>query len=65
MDSISLTIIINRGAVISSDFTFVCPTEIVAYNDALPQFDELDVEVLGMRMHASLSPRRYCTHQRP
>jgi peroxiredoxin (alkyl hydroperoxide reductase subunit C) len=31
-----------------SDFTFVCPTEIVAYNDALPQFRELDVAVLGM-----------------
>ncbi|KAI3650621.1 hypothetical protein MP228_004102 [Amoeboaphelidium protococcarum] len=30
------------------DFTFVCPTEILAFNDALPKFQELGAEVLGV-----------------
>ncbi|KAL4071893.1 thioredoxin-like protein [Scleroderma yunnanense] len=30
------------------DFTFVCPTEILAFNDALPQFKELGAAVLGV-----------------
>jgi alkyl hydroperoxide reductase subunit AhpC len=30
------------------DFTFVCPTEILAFNDALPQFAELNTAVLGV-----------------
>ena len=30
------------------DFTFVCPTEIVAFNDALPQFTERNTAVLGV-----------------
>ncbi|KAL4248221.1 peroxiredoxin family protein [Abortiporus biennis] len=29
------------------DFTFVCPTEILAFNDALPQFKELDTVVFA------------------
>lgn len=29
------------------DFTFVCPTEIVAFNDAYPKFAERNTEVLG------------------
>lgn len=29
------------------DFTFVCPTEIVALSDAYEQFKELDCEILG------------------
>jgi len=29
------------------DFTFVCPTEIVAFNDALPKFQERNAVVLG------------------
>ncbi|KAF8577514.1 peroxiredoxin [Ramaria rubella] len=29
------------------DFTFVCPTEILAYNDALPQFEALNTIILG------------------
>lgn len=29
------------------DFTFVCPTEILAFNDALPQFKALNASVLG------------------
>jgi len=29
------------------DFTFVCPTEIIAMNDRLQEFNDLDAEVLG------------------
>ncbi len=29
------------------DFTFVCPTEILAFNDALAEFKALDTKVLG------------------
>eukprot|EP01112_Ceratiomyxa_fruticulosa_P017396 TRINITY_DN540_c0_g1_i1.p1 TRINITY_DN540_c0_g1~~TRINITY_DN540_c0_g1_i1.p1 ORF type:complete len:203 (-),score=45.39 TRINITY_DN540_c0_g1_i1:135-743(-) len=29
------------------DFTFVCPTEIVAFNDRLDEFKKLNVEVIG------------------
>lgn len=29
------------------DFTFVCPTEIIAFNDMLKQFKERDCEVIG------------------
>lgn len=29
------------------DFTFVCPTEIVAFSDAVPQFGERHTQVLG------------------
>ena len=29
------------------DFTFVCPTEILAFNDALPQFKALNTQVIG------------------
>ncbi|KAF9530709.1 2-cysteine peroxiredoxin [Crepidotus variabilis] len=30
------------------DFTFVCPTEILAFNDALPRFQELNTAVFGI-----------------
>jgi len=31
-----------------ADFTFVCPTEIIAINDRLAEFHDLDTEVLGV-----------------
>ncbi|KAI9569263.1 peroxiredoxin [Boletus coccyginus] len=37
------------------DFTFVCPTEILAFNDALPQFKELDAVVLGVSTDSQFS----------
>ena len=37
----------------SSDFTFVCPTEILAFNDALPEFARLNTTVLGTRFFFS------------
>ena len=47
----------------SRDFTFVCPTEILAFNDALPLFKEIQTAVLGKPLslyylvspHASMS----------
>ncbi|CAE6395945.1 unnamed protein product [Rhizoctonia solani] len=30
------------------DFTFVCPTEILAFNRALPKFHELGVQLIGV-----------------
>lgn len=29
------------------DFTFVCPTEIIAFSDATPQFEALNCQILG------------------
>ncbi|KAN0096972.1 Thioredoxin-like fold [Tylopilus felleus] len=37
------------------DFTFVCPTEILAFNDALPQFEQLDAVVLGVSTDSEYS----------
>ena len=30
------------------DFTYVCPTELVAYSDAMQQFKDINAEVLGI-----------------
>ena len=30
------------------DFTFVCPSEIIAFDKALPQFEERDAQVIGV-----------------
>lgn len=30
------------------DFTYVCPTELIAFSDSLPQFRELGAEVIGI-----------------
>ncbi|KAG1774567.1 peroxiredoxin [Suillus placidus] len=37
------------------DFTFVCPTEILAFNDALPQFKALNGSVLGVSTDSQYS----------
>ena len=37
------------------DFTFVCPTEILAFNDALAQFKELNTEVLAVSTDSEYS----------
>jgi peroxiredoxin (alkyl hydroperoxide reductase subunit C) len=31
-----------------ADFTFVCPTEMLAFNQVVPQLDELGVDLLGV-----------------
>ncbi|ESK85062.1 2-cysteine peroxiredoxin [Moniliophthora roreri MCA 2997] len=37
------------------DFTFVCPTEILAFNDALAEFQKLDTVVLGVSTDSQYS----------
>ncbi|KAI0471006.1 thioredoxin-like protein [Xylariaceae sp. FL0804] len=37
------------------DFTFVCPTEIIQYNDALPRFREINTQVLGVSTDSHFS----------
>ncbi|KAG7087272.1 hypothetical protein E1B28_013251 [Marasmius oreades] len=37
------------------DFTFVCPTEILAFNDALEQFNKLDTVVIGVSTDSKYS----------
>jgi len=37
------------------DFTFVCPTEIIAFSDAIAQFEEFDVQILGCSVDSHYS----------
>ena len=37
------------------DFTFVCPTEIIAFSEAIDQFETLDVAVLGCSVDSQYS----------
>ncbi|KAH9886521.1 thioredoxin-like protein [Xylariomycetidae sp. FL2044] len=37
------------------DFTFVCPTEIIQYNDALPRFKDINTTVLGVSTDSHFS----------
>ena len=37
------------------DFTFVCPTELIAFSDRMGEFDELDVNVLGCSIDSHFS----------
>src|SRR5688572_11794000 len=37
------------------DFTFVCPTELVAFQDKLSEFKERNVEVLGCSVDSQFS----------
>ncbi|KAF6838680.1 peroxiredoxin 1 variant 2 [Colletotrichum musicola] len=37
------------------DFTFVCPTEIIQYNDALPRFRAINTTVLGVSTDSHFS----------
>ena len=37
------------------DFTFVCPTEIIAFSDRVQEFNDLDVEVLGVSVDSHFS----------
>lgn len=41
------------------DFTFVCPTEITQFREALPQFKELGAEVLGCSIDSVHSHKRW------
>jgi len=46
---------LSYSLVLFRDFTFVCPTEIIAFNDALAQFKELDTEVLAVSTDSEYS----------
>ena len=37
------------------DFTFVCPTEIIAFSDAAPEFEKLGVQLLGCSVDSHYS----------
>ncbi len=37
------------------DFTFVCPTEIIAFSDRVKEFNDLNVEVLGVSVDSEFS----------
>ncbi|PBK80080.1 peroxiredoxin [Armillaria gallica] len=50
-EDVSLTDYLGQWVVLffyPMDFTFVCPTEILAFNDALAEFKALDTTVLGV-----------------
>ncbi|KAJ3490091.1 hypothetical protein NLI96_g1657 [Meripilus lineatus] len=46
------------------DFTFVCPTEILAFNDALPQFRELNTAVFAVSTDSVYSHLAWATQPR-
>ncbi|KAF9814266.1 hypothetical protein IEO21_05205 [Rhodonia placenta] len=46
------------------DFTFVCPTEILAFNDALPQFKQLNTTVLSVSTDSHFSHFAWATQDR-
>jgi peroxiredoxin (alkyl hydroperoxide reductase subunit C) len=46
------------------DFTFVCPTEILAFNDALAQFKELNTAVLAVSTDSKFSHFAWATQSR-
>ncbi|KAI0919897.1 Peroxiredoxin-1, variant 5 [Taiwanofungus camphoratus] len=46
------------------DFTFVCPTEILAFNDALPQFKELNTTVLSVSTDSHYAHLAWATQDR-
>ncbi|KAK0467633.1 thioredoxin-like protein [Armillaria novae-zelandiae] len=52
-EDVSLTDYLGQWVVLffyPMDFTFVCPTEILAFNDALAEFKALDTKVLGIAL---------------
>ncbi|PFH53607.1 hypothetical protein AMATHDRAFT_79078 [Amanita thiersii Skay4041] len=46
------------------DFTFVCPTEILAFNDALPKFKDLGVAILGVSTDSQFSHLAWASQPR-
>ncbi|KZW03216.1 2-cysteine peroxiredoxin [Exidia glandulosa HHB12029] len=46
------------------DFTFVCPTEILAFNDALPQFQALNTAVVAVSTDSKYSHFAWATQPR-
>jgi len=46
------------------DFTFVCPTEIIAFSDAAEKFREFDCEIIGCSIDSQFSHMEYCMKSR-
>ncbi|KAH9017928.1 2-cysteine peroxiredoxin [Lactarius pseudohatsudake] len=46
------------------DFTFVCPTEILAFNDALPEFSRLNTTVLAISTDSEYSHHAWAQQAR-
>lgn len=46
------------------DFTFVCPTEITAFSDAIDRFKELNTEVMGASVDSKFSHLAWCNMSR-
>nr|ACI62508.1 thioredoxin peroxidase [Psoroptes ovis]AGS08195.1 thioredoxin peroxidase [Psoroptes ovis] len=46
------------------DFTFVCPTEIIAFNDRLKEFHDLDTEVVAVSVDSHFSHLAWCNTPR-
>lgn len=44
-----------------ADFTFVCPTEIIAFQDRLKEFEERNVEVIGVSVDSVFSHWKWLT----
>ena len=47
------------------DFTFVCPTEITAFSDAIEQFKKLNAEVIGVSVDSKFSHLAWTKISRP
>jgi peroxiredoxin (alkyl hydroperoxide reductase subunit C) len=45
------------------DFTFVCPTEITAFNDAYSKFAKMNTEVIGMSVDSVFSHQAWMKHE--
>ncbi|KAK7743349.1 cTPxI [Diatrype stigma] len=52
---VSLSDYKGKWLVKAPDFTFVCPTEILSFNDALPQFEAVNTVVLGVSTDSHFS----------
>jgi alkyl hydroperoxide reductase subunit AhpC len=46
------------------DFTFVCPTEIIAFADSAPKFEENNCVLIGGSIDSKFSHFEYCSKKR-
>ena len=47
-----------------ADFTFVCPTEIIAFSNKAKEFREIGCEVVGVSVDSQFSHMEYCLKSR-
>lgn len=46
------------------DFTFVCPTEIIAFSDAAAEFRKINCEIIGCSVDSQFTHMEYCKKPR-